>query len=275
MWEQRYNALNPKRSEGNTRSYDNTQLRRLLNIVSLMGDEFKVSQLCTMPDEELFILQEQKLIQTNVGETTHEFYVSQFIAAATIFDERQFEKIFASCVDRLGIKDAYIKVIYPMIYRIGLLWVADKFSPAYEHFSSNIVRRKLLTAIDDLPLETSSKNSWLLFLPENEFHETGLLFAHYLIRLAGHKVTYLGSNVPFETLTQAVEEIKPSNLLFFMVHYNSPEITQGYVNALKKHAGKGKIHYSGNEKLIQQLNPDKGCVWLRDVVDLEMILNPS
>ena len=51
MWEQRYNALQPNRTEGNTRYYDNTQLRRLLNIVSLMQGDYKVSELCSMPDK--------------------------------------------------------------------------------------------------------------------------------------------------------------------------------------------------------------------------------
>jgi DNA-binding transcriptional MerR regulator len=54
IWEQRYNALKPSRSEGNTRYYDDIQLRRLLNIVSLLNNGHKVSSLCSMPDEVLF-----------------------------------------------------------------------------------------------------------------------------------------------------------------------------------------------------------------------------
>ena len=56
MWEQRYDALKPNRSEGNTRYYDGQQLRRLLNIVSLMDGDYKISELCTMPDKKLFDL---------------------------------------------------------------------------------------------------------------------------------------------------------------------------------------------------------------------------
>src|SRR5690625_5551766 len=56
IWEQRYDALTPDRSEGNTRYYDGNQLRRLLNIVSLSGEEYKISKMCRMPDERLFDL---------------------------------------------------------------------------------------------------------------------------------------------------------------------------------------------------------------------------
>jgi DNA-binding transcriptional MerR regulator len=59
MWEQRYNALKPNRTEGNTRYYDNEQLRRLLNIVSLAHLDYKVSELCMMPDKKLFKLIEK------------------------------------------------------------------------------------------------------------------------------------------------------------------------------------------------------------------------
>ena len=61
IWEQRYNALRPNRSEGNTRYYDGHQLRRLLNIVSLLEKGHKVSELSILPDEQLFDLLKKKL----------------------------------------------------------------------------------------------------------------------------------------------------------------------------------------------------------------------
>ena len=233
VWEHRYNALNPTRSEGNTRYYDNTQLRRLLSIVSLMESDYKVSELCSMTDGTLFKLLEEKQKSTSLSDGTNEYFVSQLIAAATSFDETHFEKIFSNCVLRLGMRNTYLKVIYPMLNRIGILWATGTLSPAYEHFSSNIIKQKLFSAIDSLPPAKSSRNSWLLFLPENEFHEIGLLFSHYLIRQAGKKVIYLGSNVPFETLIDAVEKITPGHLLFFLVHHNTPEYSQGYLDSLR------------------------------------------
>jgi hypothetical protein len=61
MWEQRYHALQPSRSEGNTRYYNGSQLRRLLNIVSLMNAGHKVSKLGFMPDQALCNLVDQHL----------------------------------------------------------------------------------------------------------------------------------------------------------------------------------------------------------------------
>lgn len=269
VWEQRYNALNPTRSDGNTRYYDNTQLRRLLNIVSLMESDYKVSELCSMTDEMLFKLLEgkQKDSQSSVG--TNEYFISQLIAAATSFDETHFEKIFSNCVLRLGMRNTYVNVIYPLLNRIGIMWSIGTISPAYEHFSSNIIKQKLFSAIDSLPPAKSSRNVWLLFLPENEFHEIGLLFSHYLIRQAGKKVIYLGSNVPFETLLDVVEKTTPGHFLFFLVHHDTPENSQDYIDSLKKYFGKIKIHFSGNEKLISKLKIGKNFNWIRSVLELE------
>ncbi len=269
IWEQRYSALNPTRSEGNTRYYSNDQLRRLLNIVSLMGHEYKISELCAMPDEMLFKIIKSHLKNLSSPDLAIEYTVSQLLAAGMSLDENYFDSLFSECIVRYGIKNTYVNVVYPMLERIGLMWTNDTMPPAQEHFISNIIRQKLFTAIDSLPAVKSSKNSWLLFLPENEFHEIGLLFAHYLIRRAGKKVFYLGCNVPFDTITKVVKEITPSNLLFFLVHNNIPIDTQQYLNNLSANFKKGKIYLSGSGKLISELKTGKSMQWIRSVEELE------
>lgn len=272
IWEQRYQALTPKRSEGNTRYYDSSQLRRLLNIVSLMDGRHKLSELCVMPDSLLF--EELKLVTNNrISAGGNEYFISQLIVAGMSYDEAHFEKIFASSLLRLGIRDTYVKVIYPMLNRIGFMWSNNSIPAAQEHFISNIVRQKLFTAIDSLPPAKSAKDSWLLFLPENELHEIGLLYAHYLIKCAGVKVIYLGNNVPVDTLALALKDTTPANVLLFMVHYDIPANSQAYINALKKQFPKIKIHVSGNEKLIEQLVNENTFQWIRSAEELQQELS--
>lgn len=272
IWEQRYNALRPTRSEGNTRLYDGDQLRRLLNIVSLMGPDRKVSELCSMSDEELFRLIEEKEEESR-GNDLNDYFVTQLVAAGMDFDEPHFEKIFSHCVLRYGVRDSYLKVIYPMLQRLGLMWASDRLPPAHEHFVSNVVRRKLFTAMDSLPPEKSGDDSWLLFLPENEFHEISLLFAGYLIRLSGKKVYYLGANVPLASLVLAVEETAPSNLLLFFVHHDLPEKVEEYLNILTDHFSDQNIYLSGNENLLRDINLKQNLNWIPTVADLESELN--
>ncbi|MBX7109486.1 MAG: MerR family transcriptional regulator [Chitinophagales bacterium] len=215
-WEKRYHALKPGRSEGNTRYYDSHQLRRLLNIASLMHTEYKVSELCSFSDSRLYELMISNL--ENLSVTDHDaFLISQLVASALTFDELLFDKVFSRAVLRYGMVDTYVRVIYPVLLRLGIMWSADKIAPAQEHFISNLLRQKLDTSIDILPVPQQSADKWLLFLPENEFHENGLLMANYLVRSAGHPCIYLGANLPFDALKAAVEATKPACILLFLV----------------------------------------------------------
>lgn len=159
-----------------------------------------------------------------------------------------------------------------MLERIGMLWASDKFAPAHEHFISNLIRQKLFTAIDYLPAANSESDSWMLFLPENEYHEIGLLFAYYMIRLSGRKATYLGSNVPQQSLIAAVNDTNPDNLLFFLVHNDFPDQIQIYLNNLKANLADKKIFLSGNPKLISQIKTSENIKWLKSVVELKQLL---
>ena len=272
IWEQRYGALRPERSEGNTRYYDGKQLRRLLNIVSLLDTEHKVSELCKMPDNKLNKLLDVKISGTTARDPFHEYFISQVVASAMEFDEAQFDKFFSSAVLRLGLKETYRSVLYPALTRLGLLWAKDSLRPAHEHFITSLFRQKILSAIDALPLPAPAKQKWLLFLPEDELHETGLLFANFLIRQAGHKVIYLGANVPFETLEDAITKTRPTSLLFFLVRKNDNENDQNVVSQLTGQFADKRIYLACEPSRSGNIRKSKNLLMLHDVDDLEKVL---
>jgi methanogenic corrinoid protein MtbC1 len=272
MWEQRYNALKPNRSEGNTRYYDNAQLRRLLNIASLLDSNYKVSELCVMPDAKLFKLVNELAGKANENELD-EFFVLQLISAGMNYDELNFDKIFSHCLLKYGVRETYVKVIYPMLRRVGIMWTTDALEPAAEHFISNLVRQKLFTVIDSLPAVKALKDSWLLFLPENEFHEIGLLFANFLIRQAGRKVIYLGANVPLESLFITVKETSPQQVLLFLTHNDLPDETQNYLDELSLFFGDKKVFVAADHSLFETIKVAKNIRWLVSPGDLEKELS--
>lgn len=252
IWEKRYNALSPNRSAGNTRYYNNDQLRRLLNIVSLSESGYKVSELCVMPDKKLFAA--IKDIHEN-NSSTHqtEYFISQLLFAGINYDEIHFEKLLSDSFITYGIKDAYLKVVCPMLHRIGIMWSKDDLPVVSEHFISNLIRQKFFSAINSLPPANNVSDTWLLFLPENEFHEIGLLFSYFLIRQSGRKVIYLGANVPVQSIATAVKEVNIKNLLFFIVHKDLPENIDVFCNQLSKFSKGRSIYMAANQQVINQL----------------------
>ena len=271
IWEQRYNTLTPHRSEGNTRYYDNKQLRRLLNIVSLMKGDYKVSELSAMPDKKLFSLIEE-ISCKDFKKDAAEYFILQLISAGMNYDEVDFDKIFSHCLLKYGMKNAYIDIIYPMLNRVGIMWTTDLMQPAAEHFISNLIRQKLFTAVDSLPAAKGTSDSWLLFLPENEFHEMGLLFSHFLIRHSGRKSVYLGSSVPLESIKEAVKVASPSNILLFLTHNDMQEDLQNYVDDLSTLFKNKKINIAADLNTFKEVSINKNITWLHSVENLEQLL---
>ncbi len=272
IWEQRYNALKPMRTPGNTRYYDDTQLRKLLNVVSLSKQGKKVSELFAISDEELNDLLNQQIENSKPDNSRFEYFISQMIIAGLSYNEVEFEKHFSACLVRYGMKNTYMNIIQPMLFRVGLIWSKDELCPSQEHFLSNLIRQKILASIDGLPLPTNVKKCWLLYLPEGEYHETGLMFSNYVIRNAGQKTIYLGSNVPLNFIPPAINDTDPTNLLLFLTKNRPVPEVQQYLNELAKLSKNASIHIAGNSKLIEQLKLEKNVSWMQSVEKLEQQL---
>jgi len=271
-WEKRYGALKPGRSKGNTRYYDGLQLKRLLNIAGLMNYNYKISELCAMPDSQLNDLLNTTFIYGPEDRSPAELLMSQIIAAAVGFNESLFDRTFSHAVTRFGLKETYLQVIYPALTRLGMMWSVDKIAPGQEHFVTNLMRQKLSTSIDGLPLNESAKKTWLLFLPENEFHEIGLLMANYVLRQRGHKVIYLGANVPFESLVNSVKAIKPDCLLFFFVSKNTHKMDALFIKELRHAFDSVKIFPAANTERLVKFSGVKNVTPISSVQELEKAL---
>jgi len=270
-WESRYKALKPARSQGNTRYYDSAQMKRLLNMVSLVNAGYMPSEVGSLSDERLHRLLET--IVENRHNATEDYFISQLIAAGLTYDEARFEQIFSHCLVRYRLKNTYKYVLLPMLERIGLLWRCDKASPSQEHFVSNILRRKLFATVDLLPPPEPTAERWLLFLPENEFHELGLLLAYNLIRISGHRVIYLGANVPLGFVPAAIEQIQPDRLFLFTVQTELARPVMSFLKETDKTFPGKKVYVAGNVSKPAVAANYKKTQFLLSIEDLTGVLN--
>jgi Predicted transcriptional regulators len=212
-WEKRYNGLLPHRTETNIRYYDGDQLRKLLNVATLVSAGHKVSKIMALEDARLHELVAK--IADEASEEGLEIHVNNLIAAMLGFDEMTFDRILSSMIIRLGFYEAMLRVIYPFLRKTGVLWSTSNTSPAQEHFASNLLRRKIQASLDSLPCPVNTEKKFLLFLPPDEKHELGLLFTDYMIRSKGHATFYLGQDLPYDSLRLAAEHIGPTHVLTF------------------------------------------------------------
>lgn len=235
IWEQRYEIIKPYRSKTNIRSYSDEQLKKLLNISTLLFAGYKIGNLARMNDAEI-----NSLI-TTVGEdhSNKPIHLSStlnsFIAAALTYDEKLFNKLYTLSLERYGIETTYQQLLYPLLIRIGTLWNIDDIMPAQEHFITNLIKQKLFSTLDKLNFPASNE-LWLLFLPEKEEHEIGLLFANILLRFYGVRTIYLGQKVPLENLKSVVDSTNPTGILYFQVQHVSKETTKRYLETIDKNS---------------------------------------
>ena len=122
-------------------------------------------------------------------------------------DARIFENKFGVVVRKFGFESTIISVIYPLLERIGVLWLTGNISAAHEHFLTSFIKRKLYAAIDlEYSSAISKKEKFILYLPEHDMHDMGLLFYYYFLRKRGYEVFFLGQCVPLESLIKVITE---------------------------------------------------------------------
>ena len=210
MWEKRYNIVEPKRTNTNIRYYDDEDLKKLLNISILNRNGFKIS---TIVNLSAMAISEEIL---NLAHTLNDFesQIEGLVVSMIDMDENMFEKIFNTAVIKMGFEDAVINILYPFFEKIGVLWQIGTITTSHKHFISNLVRQKIIVAIDGLVNSyNGDTKTYLLFLPEGEYHELGLLFHSYILKKNNFRVLYLGANVPVGCLIEIAKSQKINGLM--------------------------------------------------------------
>ncbi len=194
IWEQRYSFLNPNRTDTNIRVYSNEELKTILNIALLNKYGFKISHIDQMNQAEL----KGKILSLSNSQAQQERMVNELINCMIDINFENFESILDDHITRFGIEKSITHIIFPFLERVGILWLTNHINPAQEHIITNIIRQKLILGIEKVDSIFQSSKGCILFLPEGEYHELGLLFIHYLLKSKGIKVIYLGSNMPIK-----------------------------------------------------------------------------
>ncbi|MES2850884.1 MAG: MerR family transcriptional regulator [Bacteroidota bacterium] len=208
IWEQRYQFLKPSRTDTNIRYYSCDELKKLLNIALLNKYGFKISHIDKMCEAEL----KEKLLSLTGQEALQERIVNELIQCMIDLDMDKLEEILDRYINTKGIERAITQIIFPFLEKIGVLWLTNHINPAQEHLVTNIVRQKLIVGIEGVRTSLKVDKTILLFLPEGEHHEIGLLFVYYLLKSRGAGVIYLGANIPINDVEYVVKLKKPDYL---------------------------------------------------------------
>lgn len=270
IWEQRYGLLKPQRTKTKIRVYDDEELKHLLNVSLLLKKGFKISKISKLKAAEInkYLL---TLYTIKANDALIEDKINGLVIAMIELNAELFEQIFDSAVKGFGFKDTMLKLIYPFLQRIGILWSIGDINPAQEHFISNLIRQKIVSAINSLPRAVSKKR-FLLYLPEGETHEIGLLMACYLLRQAGHHVIYLGQSVPIKAIEGVYKTHPLSGILLFVTTTQPTKQLEQYLKNLTTTFAKATIYLAGATDILSSLKLPAKAIRLKTPNDLAKVI---
>ncbi|WKD86827.1 HTH-type transcriptional repressor CarH [Polaribacter huanghezhanensis] len=198
IWEKRYQLLSPERTSGNARYYDTKNLQKLLNVSLLNKNNYKISKIAKLSEESIVLIARELANKNALVDNS----INAFKMAMFSFDQVLFNQTYNQLLINKTFRDVFKEVFIPFLDHIGLMWQTDTLTPAHEHFVSNLISQKIQINIEKIQqnLLVDDSEVYVLFLPENEIHELGLMYLNYELSLRGKKTIYLGQSIPLDNL---------------------------------------------------------------------------
>tara|TARA_B100000902_G_scaffold208214_1_gene198256 strand:+ start:20371 stop:21246 length:876 start_codon:yes stop_codon:yes gene_type:complete len=246
-WENRYGFIKPLRTSTNIRYYNDDMLTKGIKYSLLVQNGLKISKIINLNDIELNELISELLSKTEKKEIKNDIYISKFIESAIYYNQNLFEETFQDCINQIGLINLYKTVLVKTMKKISLLYLNSEINPGNEHFFSENIRLKLSNEIEKNKNTNSNNKKWLLFLPENEYHDIGLLFSHLLLKYNKQNVIYLGQNTPRGSLLNFKKE--KLNILLFIQTKQKNIFINDLIIFLHKNFKDNKLYIISKEKL--------------------------
>ena len=197
----------------------------------------------------------EKILSLTQAQAQQERIVNELIQCMVDLDMDKLELLLDNYIQARGIERAITQIIFPFLEKIGILWITNHINPAQEHLVSNIIRQKLIVGIEGVDTSLRVKKTILLFLPEGEHHEIGLLFMYYLLKSRGVTTIYLGANIPLHDVEYVVNIKKPDYLYIHLTagghNFNFDKFI-GHMNKKFSHASiiiSGQLAHSYEKKI--------------------------
>jgi DNA-binding transcriptional MerR regulator len=269
IWEKRHHLVTPERTQTNIRFYSDEDLKKIINVSVLNNNGVKISKIVDLTLEEI----NQRVVELSEVKDSIDIYIDQLVLAMIDMEEEQFEKLLSSLTLKFGFEKTILEIVYPFLEKIGVLWLTNNITPAQEHFITNLIRQKMIVAIDALPLAPSTSRRAVLFLPENELHELALLFYYYITKKQGFRTFYLGQNVPHKDLIYVANHHRPEVIITALTNGPAPHAMKNYLTRLSTDVGSAKIFVTGYAVKKASPEPVPNVHLFRNALEIKQLIS--
>jgi MerR family transcriptional regulator, light-induced transcriptional regulator len=265
IWEQRYHFLKPQRTATNIRFYSNEELKTVLNVALLNKSGLKMAQIDRMTQTELT----EKILGLRDPKAQSERVIHNMIRDMVDLDMAAFESELNRHIRTEGLEKTITRLVFPFLEKIGILWTTGHINPAQEHLVSGLIRQKLIAGIEQTSGVRPLGKNFLLFLPEGEHHELGLLYVHYLLKLRGAGVIYLGADVPLADMGYVARVKSPDYLYTHLTGGSWGSTLDKWIQQLRLQVPAIPLVISGGGAPEMDTASDRGLILLHSLSALQ------
>lgn len=257
IWEKRYNILEPDRTDSNIRTYNESELKKILNISFLNRNGIKISKIARLDEDEL--TRKVMTISSRNDSKTSDFQPGKMLTSAIRFNEAQFRDSLLALIEEHGIEDSYCRYISLLLEKARILWQTGSLSRAQEQFVRNTVKHILIS--EDLKLRktenTTSATVAMINTSADNLNENNFLFYKLALRKRGFDVIYTGGILP---ASEVVEIYKTKAFEYLVVNSGSFDFSErkiSYFRNIGKSLMLRKIIFSDLHEINEIKHPDK------------------
>jgi MerR family transcriptional regulator, light-induced transcriptional regulator len=268
IWEQRYKFLRPSRTDTNIRRYNNEELKTLLTVALLNKYGYKISKIDEMRPEQ----RTEAVLNLQQPDAYDEYVINELIGCMIDLKSNEYEKLLSKQIAEQGIEKTITGIIFLFLERVGILWQTNRLRPVQEHIVSAIIRQKLIYAIDGLEFPQVEAPLFILFLPEGEHHELGLLYVYYLLRKKGIPTIYLGANVPLKDIQYILQVKSPQYLYLHLTSFPGQAKFERLLQQLQQNSTTRVVISGFVAQLIKRV-PDTNIQLLQSLGGVQAYIN--
>ena len=195
IWEKRYKVLEPDRTDSNIRTYNETELKKILNLAYLNRNGLKISRLARLNEDEL--THQVMSVSSQDENRDQSFHPGKILMTAIRFNEFNFKEALEPYIKTIGIEEAYIRFYHPLLEKSRILWQTGSLSRAQEQFVRNTIRQ-IMSAEDNRLKQPAvrPKASVAMINTSDNLSDNNFLFYKYALKKRGYDVIFTGGILP-------------------------------------------------------------------------------
>jgi DNA-binding transcriptional MerR regulator len=142
IWEKRYRILEPDRTDSNIRTYNESELKKILNVAYLNRNGLKISKIAILNEDEL--AQQVMNASSKQDNIDQNFQPGKILMSAIRFNEEMFIETLLPYIRYQGIEEAYTNQLHPLLEKARILWQTGSLSRAQEQFIRHTIKKLII-----------------------------------------------------------------------------------------------------------------------------------